>query len=231
MKATKSIRLLTVQFDLPLKFHEISQFRGAVIKTTKGKNNLFHNHSPDGMIYRYPLIQYKSINKKAALLCIEEGVEGMQDFFASTDWKLNIGSGSQPVKVENLNVRQHRIGVWDKSFNYKLTRWLPLNQENYKKYHELPGLAEQIQLLEKILLANLLSFLQGIDLYVDEKIEVKITQLLRQKLEKYKGQEMQSFSIRFSSNISLPNNIGLGKGSSSGFGMVRENTQEKQENN
>ncbi len=95
------------------------------------------------MIYRYPLIQYKSINKKAALLCIEEGVEGMQDFFASTDWKLNIRSGSQPVKVENLNVRQHRIGLWDKSFNYKLTRWLPLNQENYKKYHELPGLAEQ----------------------------------------------------------------------------------------
>ncbi len=229
MENTKNIRLLTVLFDFPLKFHEISQFRGAVIKTTKGKNNLFHNHSPEGMIYRYPLIQYKSLRGKAALLCIEEGVEGIQDFFASTDWILNIGSGSQPVKVENLNVRQHRIGAWEKNFSYKLSRWLPLNQDNYKKFHELPGLTEQIELLEKILLANVLSFLQGIDLYVEKRIEIKITKILREQLERYKRQEMQSFSIQFSSNISLPNNIGLGKGSSSGFGVVREYTQEKEE--
>ncbi len=231
MSTTKNIRLLTINFDFPLKFNEISKFRGAIIKTTKGKNDLFHNHSDQGMIYRYPLIQYKSLNRKAALLCIEEGIEGIQDFFSATDWNLNIGEGNHPVKVENLRVRQHRIGVWNKYFHYTIRRWLPLNQENYRKYHKLQSLTEQIQLLERILLANLLSFLQGIDLYVDKQIEVKITHLLRQQLERYKGQEMQSFSIRFLSNISLPDNIGLGKGSSSGFGIVREDITKKQENN
>lgn len=230
MKTSKTIRLLTVSFNIELEHNEINHFRGAVIKTTKGKNDLFHNHSPNGTIYRYPLIQYKRLNKKAALLCIEEGIEGLQDFFAATNWKLDIGDRQQPVKVENLRVRQHRIGVWEKPFRYTLSRWLPLNQDNYKKYHQLEDFGQKIALLEKILLANILSFLQGIDLYVEEKIEIKIKHILNQRLENYKGQEMESFSLRFETNVSLPNYIGLGKGSSSGFGVVKEEIREKQQN-
>ncbi len=230
MTTTKTIRLLTVNFDFDLNFDEINQFRGSVIKTTKGKNDLFHNHSPNGTIYRYPLIQYKSLNKKATLLCIEEGIEGIQDFFAATDWKLNIGIREQPIKVENLRVRQHRIGVWEKPFQYTLSRWLPLNQENYRKYHRLEDFGQKMALLEKILLANILSFLQGINLYVEQKIEIKIKHILDQRLEEYKGQEMESFSLRFETNVSLPNYIGLGKGSSSGFGILKEEIREKQQN-
>lgn len=222
MKATKNIRLLTVNFDLELDNSNIPRFRGAVIKTTKEKNDLFHNHSDKGAIYRYPLIQYKRLNGKAALLCIEDGIEGIQDFFSETNWYLDIGSGLKPIKVENLRVRQYRIGVWEKIFSYTISRWLPLNQENYKKYHQLEDFGSKIIFLEKILLANILSFLQGIDLYVENKIEVKIRHILNQRLELYKGQDMQSFNLRFESNLSLPNFIGLGKGSSSGFGIIRE---------
>ena len=222
--------MLTVNFDLELNYSDIYRFRSAVIETTRRKNDLFHNHSPNGTIYRYPLIQYKRLNKKAALLCIEEGIEGIQDFFTETNWQLNIGHNTHPVKVENLRVRQHRIGVWDKSFQYTLTRWLPLNQENYRKYHNLENFGQKIVLLEKILLANILSFLQGINLYVEEKIEIKIKHILNQRLENYKGQEMEAFSLRFVTNVSLPNYIGLGKGSSSGFGTIKESSEEKQQN-
>lgn len=222
MKTSKNIRLLTVSFDFELDYNDIHRFRSAVIETTRRKNDLFHNHSPNGSIYRYPLIQYKRLNKKAALLCIEEGIEGLQDFFVATDWKLDIGDKRQPVKVENLRVRQHRIGVWEKSFRYNISRWLPLNQENYRKYHQLEDFGQKITLLEKILLANILSFLQGINLYVEEKIEVKITEILAQRIERYKNQDMQAFNLNFETNVSLPNYIGLGKGSSSGFGVVKE---------
>lgn len=222
MKTSKNIRLLTVSFDIQINHNEINRFRGAVIKTTKGKNDLFHNHSPNGTIYRYPLIQYKRLDKKATLLCIEEGIEGLQDFFSETNWKLDIGDRRHPVKVENLRVRQHRIGVWEKSFRYSISRWLPLNQENYRKYHKLEDFGQKITLLEKILLANILSFLQGISLYVEEKIEVKITEIMVQRIEPYKNQEMQAFNLKFETNVSLPNYIGLGKGSSSGFGVVKE---------
>ena len=131
MKKIKNIRLLTIFFDIELKYDEINLFRGAIIRTTKGKNDLFHNHSSRGTIYRYPLIQYKCLNNKAVLLCIEEGIEGLQDFFSATDWQLQVGDRTKPIKVENLQVRQHRIGVWEKLFHYTLSRWLPLNQINY----------------------------------------------------------------------------------------------------
>mgnify|MGYP001493591248 CR=1 FL=1 len=222
MNPTNTIRLLTVLFNFEIEPTEINQFRGAVIKTTQGKNSLFHNHSPSGNIYRYPKIQYKQMYKKAALLCIEEGIEGMQDFFSQTDWKMEIGREKKEITVAQIKVQQYRVAVWADRFEYQITHWLPLNQDNYKRYHELPGLSEKIQLLEKILLANILSFLQGIDLYVQEKIEVKIRSIQKERILIYKGQQMQAFTLQFSTNVSLPNFIGLGKGSSVGFGVIKE---------
>lgn len=222
MNQTNTIRLLTVLFNFEIEPTEINQFRGAVIKTTQGKNSLFHNHSPSGNIYRYPKIQYKQMYKKAALLCIEEGIEGMQDFFSQTDWKMEIGREKKEITVAQIKVQQYRVAVWADRFEYQITHWLPLNQDNYKRYHELPGLSEKIQLLEKILLANILSFLQGIDLYVQEKIEVKIRSIQKERILIYKGQQMQAFTLQFSTNMSLPNFIGLGKGSSVGFGVIKE---------
>jgi hypothetical protein len=222
MGKLKQIRLLQVIFNLKIKFSEIRFFRGAVIKTTQGKNNLFHNHSPEGNIYRYPKIQYKLINGSASLLCVEEGIEGIQEFFSQTDWKLKIENETREIKVENIKVHQHRVAVWENWFDYKITNWLPLNQENYTKYKALEDLTERINFLEKIMLANILSFLQGIDLYVDEKIEVKIKSIRGERLMNYKDQQMQAFTLVFRTNVSLPNFIGLGKGSSSGFGVIKE---------
>lgn len=230
MAKSKQIRLLQVIFDLNLRFSEIPFFRGAVIKTTKGKNNLFHNHNPSGNIYRYPKIQYKLTNKNASLLCIEEGIEGIQDFFSNTNWKLQIEKVKKEIKVENIKVHQHRVAVWENFFDYKIYNWLPLNQDNYVKFKELEDLTEKISFLEKIMLANILSFLQGIDLYVDEKIDVKIKSFQGERLMNYKDQQMQAFTLVFRTNVSLPNFIGLGKGSSVGFGILKEIITKKPNN-
>ncbi len=219
---TKDIRILLVTFDLELKHTEIGQFRGAVLKTTGPQNNLFHNHTTKGNIYRYPLIQYKRLNEKAALLCIEKGIEGVQDFFSATDWKLEIGNEIKEIKVEQLKVHPHRVGVWEQYLNFRINNWLPLNQANYKKYHTLTGLSDKVQLLEHILTGHILSFLEGIDLIVKKQIEVKIQNIHSERIMRYKNQEMQAFTLSFSSNVSLPNFIGLGKGSSVGFGVVEE---------
>ncbi len=230
MGKSKQIRLLHIVFNLKINFGEIPFFRGAIIKTTHGKNNLFHNHSPAGNIYRYPKIQYKLLNNNASLLCVEEGIEGIQDFFSNTDWKLQIVNEKKEIKVENIKVHQHRVTVWDSFFDYKISNWLPLNQDNYTKFRALEELTERISFLEKIMLSNILSFLQGIDLFVDERIEVKIKSIQSEKLMNYKDQQMQSFNLTFRTNISLPNFIGLGKGSSVGFGVIKEIITKKPNN-
>ncbi len=156
------------------------------------------------------------------MLCVEEGIEGIQDFFSNTDWKLQIENEKKEIKVENIKVHQYRVAVWDSFFDYKIYNWLPLNQDNYNKFKALEELTEKISFLEKIMSSNIISFLQGIDLFIDEKIEVKIKSIQSERLINYKEQQMQAFTLVFRTNISLPNFIGLGKGSSVGFGVIKE---------
>ncbi len=68
------INTIVISFSNPLDNHQIPQFRGA-INTALGENaNLFfHNHTEDGFRYSYPLVQYKRIRQKAAIVCIKDG--------------------------------------------------------------------------------------------------------------------------------------------------------------
>ncbi len=80
----KSIKTVMVVFDLPIKNEELPQFRETVIETTKRNNDLFHNHTDEGVIYRHPAKQYKKIGDKAALVCNERGTDAIHEFFANT---------------------------------------------------------------------------------------------------------------------------------------------------
>lgn len=218
----RDIRTLRIDFNLPLKSKDIGKFRGAVISTAGQDNDLFHNHKGNKTIYRYPKIQYKTIQRKATLVCIEEGIEALQEFFGRTDWQLWLGQNHFRLQVERIKAHSYKVGLWAYWFEYQINDWLALNQENYQRYRNCASLGERIAILEKILLANLLSFLQGIDLYVSEQIKVEITNLHPERIRHYKGQKMQAFNLDFRTNLSLPNFIGLGKGSSVGFGVVKE---------
>ena len=90
----KKIRLLNILFANNLSFTDIPKYRGAVIIHIEDKDiyYLFHNHIHNGFRYRYPLIQYKVIRKKAALLCINEGTEQIHAYFNNPDYELSIGN-------------------------------------------------------------------------------------------------------------------------------------------
>ena len=83
-------------------------------------------------------------------------------------------------------------------------------------------LSEKISFLEKILTGQILGFLEGIDVKADKQVTVSITNILSEQIQPYKNQPMQTFNLRFNTNVSLPNYVGLGKGSSVGFGVVKE---------
>lgn len=66
----KRNRILVVTFANDLPAHDLSLFRGAVISTVGQEHVLFHNHQGDKLRYSYPLVQYKRIGGKAALVCL-----------------------------------------------------------------------------------------------------------------------------------------------------------------
>lgn len=217
----KKIRILSISFDAEIQAYEVPAFRGAIIQKAGLENILFHNHlGKDSFVYRYPLIQYKTISKHPAIICIDQGVDEIHHYFEQKNWDIKIGEQTIIMKIHSLNMNQFTMQVWDKKWHYNIRNWVALNQENYKKYNEMESMAEQLLFLESILKANILSFAKGIEWEVDKAIQVNITEIVRSGMVKLKGNKVSAFSLNFTSNVFLPNYIGLGKSVSTGFGVV-----------
>lgn len=217
---SKKIRVLSVLFDTELRAFEIPSFRGAMVEKVGKEEVLFHNHLPGGFLYRYPLIQYKTIGGKPAIICIEEGVDHIHKYFEKKDWSIRIGDRILDMKIASLSLNSYSVNIQEVTLRYSLTNWLALNQENSKKYKQIESLTQRVAFLENLLKANILSFAKGIEWHVENTIEVTINTINAPKVITFKSQKLLSFNAKFSSNVHLPNYIGLGKGSSVGFGIL-----------
>jgi hypothetical protein len=219
----KKIRILNVSFDHEIKGFELPAFRGAIIEKVGKDNLLFHNHFDDTRFrYSYPLIQYKQINHKPAIFCVDFGVDEIHKFFEQRDWSLKISDRVLDMRIDSLQMNQFTMQVWDKKWKYSITNWLALNQENYKKYNELDSLTEKIQMLENTMKGNILSLAKGIDWTVDKQIELNIVDIKNTHAVTKKKKMALAFDLDFTTNVFLPNYIGLGKSVSLGFGMVKK---------
>jgi hypothetical protein len=226
----KYIRTLTIQTDAEIHQKEVPLFRGAVINSLGDHANLlFHNHIGDDKLrYTYPLIQYKRLGKKAAIVCIEDGVDLIGQFLTETSDKLRLGDREIEWSTRRIQPARLLIQTWEDAFDYHISRWLPLNSKNYQQYQNTEGLVEKIALLENILKGNLLSMLKGLDIHLEQELIVKITQLSEPYILYNKGIGMTAFNADFKCNLTIPNHVGIGKNASIGYGIVH---LEKKDNN
>ena len=222
----KYIRTLTVTFDTEIGFKEIPLFRGAVLKSLGDMVDLlYHNHSSDHTFrYSYPLVQYKCLHGKAAIVCIEEGVDLIGQILSELYGTINIGKRKTEYKVDAVHSSKAPVQIENELSVYQLRNWLPLNSQNYQQYQNTEELVEKIKILERVLTGNILSFLKGIDIHIEEQLIVHITDILSQKAVSYKNIKMMAFDIRFKTNISLPSYIGIGKNASVGCGLLSKIT-------
>lgn len=214
---------LIVKFCNTISYKDIPKFRGAIIKSLGPSNDiLYHNHIGDGFRYSYPLIQYKRIDNKAAIVCIKDGIESIGDFFLNSSFNLNIGNSNILMEVDSVNSNKTIIQVSDTFYNYKIEKWLPLNSINYKEYLLLESIIDKTQFLEKILIGNLLSLAKGIGVTLDNEIYVHLINISSPFMIKNKNIKFMAFDIEFKCNLSIPEYIGIGKNASIGFGIITE---------
>ena len=224
----KKLRILQVSFDTEIKPYELSAFRGAVARKVGLEHHWFHNHDNEngGTINRYPLIQYKINTQngqlRPMLLCLEHGIEEAHHFFSQSDWSLNIKGTLHNMRIANLHVNQYTLNTWDKSFSYRLHKWLPFNSDNFKEYQKMESLADRFNFLEQRLATNIKSFAEGVDWQLTgDPLSIKITDLAKTEWIDYKQIKSLAFTIDFKTNVSLPDFIGVGRGASKGLGVVR----------
>ena len=218
----KHIRVLTIIFDAEIAPHEVPLFRGAVIRTIGDDADvLYHNHEGDNAYrQRYPLIQYKRLSGKASIVSIEEGINAIQSFLQSDDATVMLGHREISLTVKEVIQSETVIGLSDTMNCYNIKNWLALNPDNVKKYRRASGIKERAELLEQVLTGNILSMCKGQDYYLEDELQVSITDYKERKSEYVKGMQMLSFDAEFKSNILLPQYIGLGKYASKGHGVI-----------
>jgi len=218
----KYIRTLTVFYDTEISSREIPFFRGAVLKSLGDKADvLYHNHTGAHTFrYSYPLIQYKSLNGRAAITCVEEGVDLVGQILSNLYGPLKLGYRNVECKVFDVKAEKTPIEISETDSDYQLSHWLPLNARNYTLYQEADSLVERIQVLERVLTGNILSFLKGVGIYLEEPLKVSIADISGTQVVTYKQVKLMSLDIKFRANISLPSYIGIGKNSSVGNGVI-----------
>ena len=218
------IKTITIFFDTEISDKEIPLFRGAILKILGEQANLlYHNHIGETSFrFSYPLIQYKRIGGKAAIVGIEEGADILGQFLTKVPVDSILGERKMHLEVRNAIPARFRVQTWQTNFRYHITRWLPLNTENYKGYQMAEGLVERISMLEHVLKGNLLSMLKGLGIFLEDELKVHITQLSDSYILYNKGVALTAFDADFSCNLSIPDFMGIGKNASIGYGVVRQ---------
>ncbi|RIV25642.1 hypothetical protein DYU11_09825 [Fibrisoma montanum] len=222
----KRIRYLTVRFDTDIEQIEIPAFRGAVIEKVGREYDLFHNHADGtGFVYRYPFIQYKRIGRNPAIICVDEGVDAIHHFFQNQTWHIRLGNRPLELRIRDLRLNQYTLQAWEHTFRFQIRDWLALNEANYARFQHTSDEIDRIELLERVLTGNILSMAKGLDWHIDRKVRVRISAVSPPRLQRFKDQLLTSFDVEFATNVFLPDWIGLGKGVSVGFGVVKQKSK------
>lgn len=215
------IRTFLIKFTAEIRQSEIPLFRGAINAILEENHSiLFHNHTDDGFRYSYPLIQYKRIGSKAAIMCVGEGTEVIGEFFSRQEISLQIGKRSIVCEVDEIVAKYHNITITEELIPYRIRKWLPFNSENYETYMKAKGIVEKYQILEKIMTGNILSMAKGLEMTIETPLCVKLEEIIDTYNVTFKGIKMMSFDLDFMANITMPDFLGLGKGVSHGFGNI-----------
>ena len=219
---TNKVRYLQITFSEPIMSWEIPYFRAAVIERTKRESDLFHNHIDDKeYVYRYPLIQYKIKDKKPSLICLKEATEDIHYLLRQKNFNFRIGNKQINFDIDDVRLKYELIQTWNDEMHYNIHHWLALNQENFQIYQAKETIVDKYAFLQELLAKHLMIFAEAMDAAMIHPLQVKITRIESEKYIEYKGVFHLTFNLDFKTNLSIPLDVGIGKGVSIGFGIVK----------
>jgi len=179
---------------------------------------IIHQHENNNkFIYSYPLIQYKLIDGYPMILGINEGTNVLYEIYKELEI-LKLSKMILQILEKKIIEKACKFETINKFNHYKfITPYLPLNQQNYKKYIKI-NLKQKHLMLNRILTGNILSIAKSLSYVVIDKIKIK-SKLYPLKT-KLKSISFIGFKGEFEANFALPDYIGLGKSVSRGFGTI-----------
>jgi Cas6b C-terminal domain/Cas6b N-terminal domain len=181
-------------------------------------NPLFHQHEESGVVYRYPLVQYRWDWSGAALLGLGAGARALVE----SSWpgmELRVGDRVLHVRDATCDFHRHRIELTDHLVRYRfVAHWLPFNQDLIRRYGELTA-GEQVRERDRLAVAGLLLGLRGFGVEINGRLFAAF-EMLSSRPCPYKGVQLLGFRGRLLTNLDLPDGFALGRAVSHGYGWI-----------
>ena len=200
----------------PSAGHKLRGYFGGLFRD---RSPLLHNHYDDGSLrHRYPLVQYKVVRRVPTLVGLAEGATLLTELFLQIH-ELELDGERLPLYQKNIRTQRATVGVTDALFEYRFeTLWMALNQENFARYRTLSP-PEQTAMLDAIARQNIIAFCKGISYFEEGRILTRTR--LEERATQFKNQRMLAFAGTLTTNMQLPEGIGLGKSVARGYGTLR----------
>jgi hypothetical protein len=97
-----------------------------------------------------------------------------------------------------------------------------VSQDQYKRWRTLKTDQERHAFAQAALVGHLLMVFKGLGIWLADDQRIVAYPFFRTTLVRMKGQKMTAFTGHFVANVELPDLIGIGKGTSRGFGTVKK---------
>ncbi len=186
------------------------------------KYDIIHNHNVQSgkPIYRYPLVQFKVVNRVSTIIAVtEKGLEIFYEIFLKLN-EIDLGNRKIPLNEKEIEVEEVQFGDSDNRVRYEFNSpWIGLNQKNYLKFRSLENYKQRRKLLSGVLIGNVLSMAKYLDYTVKNRLEASLD--LYPCDVNFKGKQLMGFLGRFELNFVIPQYLGIGKSVSRGFGVLK----------
>lgn len=219
------IKLLKVLFDVKIPDDQIFGVRAAIsnkiseIKSTR----YFHQHLHDNaLLYRYPLVQFKNFQNNTGLIALNEAAEELLPLLNKFSFEFTWNENKKKLNVLKIQMNKFFPDYSSEPLLYKINHWMALNSKNYEAFQNEKSMVKRTAHLEKILKNNIVTFSKALKLNINKNIHLSIHEIFSHRIMKYKNVSFSTFDLSFYVNLKLPNDIGLGKASSVGFGKIRK---------
>jgi hypothetical protein len=171
-----------------------------------------------GFIHRYPALQCRQAKTGVLVVGIAQGADFLHGISADRPGLGSDGNACTITRRDPL-VREEPFGTAENPVAYEfLTSYLALNQQNQKKFYDLKGKEGRDAFLQMILAGHLATLAKSLDYIPD--VPVTCTAKLRFRHERVGRENAIVFYGRFSTNLSIPDNLGIGQSVAQGYGAV-----------
>lgn len=212
------MKIIFVKFNRPIKPDETELLRKYISKYSH--NPLLHNHyeQEESLTLRYSMIHYRSHDKHASMVGINEGTELLLNLIKNENLVRDLNG-----MLNAPTIYEHELTFTDTPQSYRLYKYIPLSPEHYKVYKNCNSFAEKVNFIEERLTSHIKFFLHQFSGWNDEEIDllkVTIKDIDRITKETAFGNPLMAFDMVFETNLSLPDKIALGRKITLGFGWL-----------